>query len=80
MFPQARIELKRRPMVEHQTSIITPRRCPQRSLLPHTHAINLTAMPSNLPHRIPAISRNAVSELFFSVTNSYDALAVAVPG
>ena len=79
MFPQTRIEFERRTMIKYQTSIITPRRRPQRSLLPYTHAVDLTAMPTDLTHRIATISRNAVSELLLSVANGYDSLAVSIP-
>lgn len=79
MFPQTGIEFEWRPVIEYQTSIVTPRRRPQWPLLPHTHAVDLATMPADLPHRIPAIGRNAVSELLLSVANGDDALAVSVP-
>ena len=79
MFPQTRVEFKWHPMIKYQTSIITPRRRPQRSLLPYTHAIDLTAMPTDLTHGIATIGRDAVSELLLSVANGYDSLAVSVP-
>ena len=79
MFPQTRIKLKWRPVVEDQTGIIAARRRPQRSLLPDTHAIDLATMPADFSHRVSTVGRDTVSELFLPIANGYDALAVSIP-
>ena len=37
-------------------------------------------MSTDLPHRVPTISRDTVSEFLLAVADGYDALAVSVPG
>ena len=37
-------------------------------------------MPTDLSHGIPTIRGDTVPELFFAITNCYDALTISIPG
>lgn len=79
MFPQARVELERRAVVEPHAGIVAPCRGPKGPLLPHRHAVDLRAVAGDFAHGIARIRRDAVAEFFSPVPHGDDASGVAIP-
>ena len=67
-------------MKKGQTRIITSSSRSKRSLLPYANAIDLRAVSANFSNRIPTVGGNTMSELLLTVSDSYNTLAVSIPG